>query len=37
MIKKPIDEIVLEKQIETLNDILLESNSDLKKYFESLY
>jgi hypothetical protein len=35
MIKRTIDESILDKQIETLNDILLDR--DLKKFFESLY
>jgi hypothetical protein len=34
MIKKQIDEQILDKQIRTLNEILLDN--DLKKYFESL-
>jgi len=34
MIKKPIDEVLLNKQIETLNDLILDN--DLKKFFALL-
>jgi hypothetical protein len=37
MIKKPIDEKVLSKEIDILNDIIVDSDAELKKYFESLY
>jgi AIPR protein len=35
MVKQPIDESLLDKQIDTLNDILLDK--ELKLFFESLY